>query len=149
MKRLWLAGAILCALALPANSIPHPGTIVITDDGGGVVSDYMKFYQRIELSGVPVRIEGMCVSACTLVLALPPSQVCVTERASFGFHLATINDIPQPELTNVLIHRFYPPAVQKWIADYVAKNGELTVDHVAYMIAPEILALNVFPLCAP
>jgi hypothetical protein len=129
----------------PARGAVHPGVIVINDDGGGGVSDHVKFYNRIREAGIPVRIEGMCVSACTLVLDLPRNEVCITSTASFGFHLASDGD-PNPNLTEALIRRFYPPAVQQWIKDYTRIHGKLS-ERVIYMTFDEIMDLDVLSEC--
>jgi hypothetical protein len=40
-------------------------------------------------SGEKVIIDGLCASACTIVLgALPHDRICVTSHASLGFHAA-------------------------------------------------------------
>jgi hypothetical protein len=78
--------------------------IVIGDDWGGSVDDHTKFLDYLKQSGVPVRVEGMCVSACTLVaLGLPRAQVCALPSAFLGFHLAQTGGRPNPELTEILI----------------------------------------------
>lgn|ERR1035437_1421783 len=140
--------AFTVALALivgPAFGIVCPGVIVIGDDSGGGISDHVKFYNRIREAGIPVRIEGMCVSACTLVLDLPRTEVCMTSTGSFGFHLASDGD-PNPNLTEALIQRFYPPAVQQWIKDYTRLYGKLS-ERVIYMTFDDVIMLDVLSVC--
>src|SRR5712691_12608358 len=61
----------------------------ITRDHGGFVEDYKTRYAKIRDSGERVIIDGICNSACTLVLGIVPlSRICVTPRASLGFHQA-------------------------------------------------------------
>ena len=44
-------------------------------------------------NGTDVVIDGKCLSACTMVLGLVPSkQICVTPRARFGFHAASMSN---------------------------------------------------------
>src|ERR1035437_7064537 len=146
IKSCLAALAVAFALVVgPARGAVHPGVIVISDDSGGSVSDHVKFYNRIREAGIPVRIEGLCVSACTLVLELPRTQVCITSTASFGFHLASDGE-PNANLTDALIRRFYPPAVQAWIKDYTRLHGKLS-ERVIYMTIDEVMALNVLSEC--
>jgi hypothetical protein len=45
--------------------------------------------QSLRTSGETVIIDGLCASACTIVLgAVPHDKICVTSRANFGFHAA-------------------------------------------------------------
>jgi hypothetical protein len=59
----------------------------ITNDRGGLIAAYTVRYQRLASSGESVIIDGLCASACTMVLsALPYDKICVTPRATLGFH---------------------------------------------------------------
>jgi hypothetical protein len=50
---------------------------------------YMQRYASIRDSGEDVVVDGECLSACTLVLALVPRQrICLTSNAVFGFQAA-------------------------------------------------------------
>src|SRR5215831_8364414 len=61
----------------------------ITRDHGGLVDQYKYKYAMIRDRGERVIIDGICNSACTLVLGIVPlNRVCVTPRASLGFHQA-------------------------------------------------------------
>ena len=61
----------------------------ITRDHGGYVEEYKAKYKRIRDSGERVIIDGICNSACTLVFGIVPmNKICVTPRASLGFHQA-------------------------------------------------------------
>ena len=61
----------------------------ITRDFGGHVDQYKKRYEAIRDSGERVIIDGICNSACTLVLGIVPlNKICVTPRAAMGFHQA-------------------------------------------------------------
>ena len=134
---------LLAAVALVFSSAAFAGTgaITIDDDFGGSVGTYKMWYDRVKESGIPVRVEGVCISACTLVLSLPPEQVCVASTSSFGFHLATIGDTPDPEMTQALIRRFYPPAIQAWLA---TKRLE---EKVTFLSGKAVVAMGVFKSC--
>ena len=83
-------------------------------------------FTALERSGARVIIDGPCDSACTLILGIIPSaRLCVTARASFGFHAAWRLDdngrqIDSPAGTRFLIST-YPEPVRAWIV----KNGGL------------------------
>ena len=70
--------------ATPARADLH-----ITRDRGGYVAEYKAKYQRIRDHHERVIIDGICNSACTLVFGIVPmNKICVTPRASLGFHQA-------------------------------------------------------------
>jgi hypothetical protein len=140
-------GVILALASWPAFGYvgtPIPGVIVISDDGGGGVDDHVKFYDRIAASGIPVRVEGICVSACTLVLALPRSQLCITPTASFGFHLAN-DGAPNANLTDVLQDRYYPKSVVAWIKEFL--HGRPLTPSVIYMSYSEAIRVDAARSC--
>ena len=61
----------------------------ITRDHGGMVDEYKAKYALIRDRGERIIIDGICNSACTLLLGIVPlDRVCVTPRASLGFHMA-------------------------------------------------------------
>ena len=112
---------------------------------GGTIGTFATFYDALRGSGVPVVLKGICISACTLILELPKTQVCVEPTASLGFHLAVNGETntPDPEMTSALIWRYYPPAVQAWLATKQLSPA------VIFMSAKEIVALNIFDPCQP
>jgi hypothetical protein len=78
----------LLQLLLLAGVGPSHAAVRIADDRGGQIGRYTKF-QRLRLSGKSVVIDGLCASACTIVLgAVPHNKICVTSRAALGFHAA-------------------------------------------------------------
>lgn len=131
-----LLAAILVILTVSEAS----AAIRIANDRGGRIGAYVHKYQRLASSGESVMIDGLCASACTIVLSeLPPDRICVTSRATLGFHAAwnygpngrTFTD---PEATSIL-YSTYPPPVRRWIAH----RGGLT---------PRIMFLSGKPLQA-
>src|SRR6266404_9167353 len=73
--------------AAPARAELH-----ITRDHGGYVEEYKTKYAKIRDRRERVIIDGICNSACTLVLGMVPlNRVCVTPNASLGFHQAYID----------------------------------------------------------
>jgi hypothetical protein len=80
-----------------------------------------------------VVIDGLCLSACTIVLgSVPHDKICVTSRATLGFHAAynfgkSNRAITDPEAT-LRLYSMYPTPVQQWIA----ARGGLT-RHMIYL----------------
>ena len=69
-------------------------TMVITADGGGSINQYEQRYATVRESGERVVIDGLCSSACTMVLGMVPrDRVCVTPNALLGFHAAWFPDM--------------------------------------------------------
>ena len=78
----------LLLLSLLAVS-PARADLHITRDHGGYVEEYKDKYKRIRDHHERVIIDGICNSACTLVFGIVPmNKICVTPRASLGFHQA-------------------------------------------------------------
>lgn len=124
MRRVaWLL--ICCLLAAPSAR----AEVRITRDHGGLVEDYKARYARIRDAGERVIIDGICNSACTLVLGIVPlNRVCVTPRASLGFHEAYLDKrwtmglrVASASGTRDLLS-YYPQSVREWIA----RKGGLT-----------------------
>lgn len=93
--------------------------VTISKDTGGVIFDYVKKYNQYRQGNTYVRIDDLCLSACTLILGLvPDSHVCVSPFALFGFHSATDEGDFSKEGTD-LIWNLYPKKVQ----DLVKQGG--------------------------
>src|SRR5262249_28097579 len=76
----WLG--LLCLLVL---TVPAAADVRITRDHGGTVDAYKAKYARLAAGKERVVIDGVCNSACTLVLGIVPlKRVCATPRASLG-----------------------------------------------------------------
>ena len=110
----------------PAHAVLH-----ITRDHGGYVSEYKEKYERIRERHERVIIDGICNSACTLVFGIVPlNKICVTPRASVGFHQAYYDKaftfgikVTSAEGTADLMS-YYPDTVKDWIR----RNGGLTTE---------------------
>lgn len=139
-----ISGLLFAAamLVLGAN-IAH-SAFVIDDDDGGSVDQFLMWYKRLADSKTPVVLRGICVSACTLVLTLPKSQVCVEPTASFGFHLWQMYGTPNPPFTWAGARRYYPKVVVDWLKAQPPLGMAPT-----YMTAEEIVGLGIFPWCSP
>jgi hypothetical protein len=117
---------LFCLTAIPARADLH-----ITRDHGGYVEEYKAKYARIRDRHERVIIDGICNSACTLVFGIvPPNKICVTPRASLGFHQAYYDKaftfgikVTSTEGTSELM-AYYPDTVKDWIR----RNGGLTTE---------------------
>jgi hypothetical protein len=92
----------------------------ISDDTGGRIGTYVEAFAAVRSSGERVVIDGLCLSACTLVLGIVPrDRICVTRKALLGFHAAWM---PGPAGRPVhsapgtqALWEVYPQHVRRWI----------------------------------
>jgi hypothetical protein len=139
-KGVRLVVAMLLVLASP----PAFADYRITRDFGGLVEQYKAKYQKLRDRGDRVIIDGICNSACTLVLGIvPANRICVTPRASLGFHAAYFDKsytfgikITSYAGTAELIS-YYPPTVKDWIR----RKGGLTPEMKRVRNGPELWAM--------
>jgi len=114
--RMILLAAVLGSLI----SSPAQAEIRILASPGGQVGPFLDLFERVRASGERVVIDGPCLSACTLVLSMVPSdRICVTRRAILGFHGARSIDplghlYAEPEASELVLEA-YPAAVRGWI----------------------------------
>ncbi|WJR77580.1 hypothetical protein [Bradyrhizobium sp. NP1] len=118
-----MVAAALCAMALA----PAEADVRILSSPGGQVGPFLDLFEQIRNSGERVVIDGPCMSACTLVLSMVPSdRICVTRRAALGFHAARSIDrrgrsYAEPEASDLVLQA-YPEPVRNWIS----RRGGLT-----------------------
>jgi hypothetical protein len=112
---------LLAAVLLIAGVGASHAVVRIAEDRGGRIGTYVDRFQDLRSSGESVIIDGLCASACTIVLgAVPRDRICVTSRANLGFHAAwdfgsNGRTITNPEATQML-YSMYPPQVKRWIS---------------------------------
>jgi len=122
-----LVTGVLTAVLLLVGMGASQATVRIADDRGGRIGTYVDKYQGLRNSGETVIIDGLCASACTIVLgALPRDKICVTSHANLGFHAAwdfgsNGRAVTNPEATQML-YSMYPTVVKRWIS----QRGGLT-----------------------
>ena len=116
----------------------------ITRDHGGLVEEYKAKYARIRDRGERVIIDGICNSACTLVLGIVPlNRVCVTPRASLGFHQAyydtswTMGVKVMSYAGTADLVSYYPQSVKDWIQ----RKGGLTPQMKRIKNGPDLWAI--------
>jgi hypothetical protein len=135
---LLIAVAAMVSLALPHSAA---AVVRITDDRGGTIGAYWSRYMALRDAGEQIVIDGMCSSACTLVLGIVRHErICVTPNAVLGFHAAwrpgffgleVINDPATRTLWNI-----YPAPIRQWIS----RNGGLGRTTI-YLSGPELRTL--------
>jgi hypothetical protein len=132
---------LLVAVLLIAGMGPSHAVVRIADDRGGRIGTYVDRYQDLRQSGETVIIDGLCASACTIVLgAIPRDRICVTSHAMLGFHAAwdfgaNGRAITNPEATQ-LLYAMYPSQVRRWIA----QRGGLT-PHMLFLRGKQLQAM--------
>jgi len=119
----------------------------ISDDTGGLIDAYVQRFTRARDSGERMVVDGRCLSACTLVLALvPPERMCVTPNAVFGFHSAWSYDAQGSAALDQKATRslwdMYPERIRHWIR----ANGGLH-QQLIYLRGRQLAAL--YPICSP
>src|SRR5271170_2557681 len=118
---------LLAAVVLLAGVGASHAVVRIGEDRGGRIGTYVDKYQGLRSSGESVIIDGLCASACTIVLgAVPRDKICVTSHANLGFHAAwdfgaNGRAVTNPEATQML-YSMYPSPIRRWIS----QRGGLT-----------------------
>lgn len=115
----FVTGVLAAALLLGSIGAGH-AVVRISDDRGGRIGTYVDKYQSLKGSGETVMIDGLCASACTIVLgAVPRDKICVTSRASLGFHAAWDLGASGHPVTNIeatrMLYGMYPAPIRSWI----------------------------------
>ena len=114
-------GPLAAVLLMLAGVNESHAAIRIADDRGGRIGAYLDKYQGLRTSGETVIIDGLCASACTIVLgAVPHDRICVTSHANLGFHAAWDFGAHGRAVTNhdatQMLYSLYPSPVRRWIA---------------------------------
>ncbi len=115
LSRLALAVALVAGSTFGASAATRIGP-----DEGGQIGPYLAKYRALQVSGDFVIVDGVCASACTMILGiLPRSRLCVTHNAVFQFHSAWDagpKSIPAVSSSgNRLLWRSYPRDLRNWI----------------------------------
>jgi hypothetical protein len=139
------ATLIIAAFLAIVGGSQASATMRISDDIGGRIGAYVDQYSAVRNSGEKVVIDGACLSACTLVLGIVPrSKICVTRRATLGFHAAWMpgpNGKPVPSSVGTqALWDMYPAHVRHWISS----RGGLT-SKMMFLRGRELMAM--YPEC--
>jgi hypothetical protein len=115
------AKSLLVALLVLTGVNASKAAIRIADDRGGRIGNYLDRYEALRISGETVVIDGLCLSACTMVLgSVSHDRICVTSHANLGFHAAYDFGANGRAVTNreatQMLYSHYPSPVRRWIA---------------------------------
>jgi len=142
MKKTRAAAAVILFLT---NSTYATAAVRISDDRGGQIGPYLTKYHALRASGERVVIDGLCASACTMILGIvPKNRICVTQRAVLQFHTAYDFTPSGGQAVNSdgnrLLWSNYPSDVRTWIQ----QHGGLR-EQVVSLSGPELFAM--YPAC--
>lgn len=117
MLRSAVYGVAVAALSITSVA----ADVIIRGDPGGQIGHYLYTAERIRDAGERVIVDGPCLSACTLLLAVVPvERVCVTERAVLGYHAAWQPGMNGEHITAVsatkVMWDLYPQHVRRALA---------------------------------
>lgn len=133
--------ALLTAAVLLVGASASHAAVRIGNDPGGLIADYLDRYEGLRASGQAVVIDGLCASACTMVLgAVAHDKICVTPNAALGFHAAYNfvgrgRTMTNPEATE-LLYAQYPAQIRRWIDN----RGGLT-PHMMFLRGRQLEAM--------
>ena len=102
-----------------------PPLTVVDGSEGGLISEYNFYWQRISALNGPVKIMGMCQSACTMVMAhIPKDRLCFGDAGHLKFHQARVSQGGPiaPDSTQWMINQ-YPDDVRSWIVAHGGLQG--------------------------
>lgn len=141
MKARAALTVVFLVMAITAAS----AAVRVYDDPGGQIGNYLAKYRALRSSGERVEIDGLCASACTMLLGtIPRNRICVTPRAVLEFHSAWD---PTPsggeaisQAGNQILWSNYPSQVRKWIS----RHGGLG-SRVIQLRGPALAAM--YPPC--
>jgi len=135
---------VFAAIVLVATTAPALADYRITRDFGGDVEEYKAKYVRLRDAGERVVIDGICNSACGLVLGIVPiNRICATPKASMGFHQAyfdkrwTAGIRVTSYAGTAELMAIYPQGVKDWIE----QHGGLTADMKHLLNGTELWAI--------
>src|ERR1700730_1042943 len=139
LYRLLVALAAMAYIAAASN--PATATVRIADDRGGNIGEYWSRFTALRDAKEQVVIDGICSSACTMVLGIVPRErICVTDNATLGFHAAYRPGFLGSRVVNEPATRtlmsIYPDPIRQWLA----RNGGLGSETI-YLSGPELFAL--------
>jgi hypothetical protein len=136
-----LVTGLLAAVLLLAGVGASHAVVRIGEDRGGRIGTYVDKYQDLRNSGEAVIIDGLCASACTIVLgAVAHDKICVTSHATLGFHAAWDFGANGRAVTNneatQMLYSMYPAQVRHWIS----ARGGLT-PHMLFLRGKQLMSM--------
>jgi hypothetical protein len=113
----------------------------VRQDPGGIVSSYYYKFSQVNAQYDRVIIDGMCKSACTMVLGIVPlNKICITPRGYFMFHAGHgRNDRIFNQRANDQMLASYAPDVRAWVIQHHALEH---VDPYTYLYPRNVTFLK-------
>lgn len=65
---------------------------VIKESEGGVIDYFVAFAKELKARGTPVIVDGVCASACTILVDIDRANVCITPNALLEYHMGVMMD---------------------------------------------------------
>jgi hypothetical protein len=116
-----LSVASKAEIAAPIDQIDTTrSSVTISNDPGGAIAVFALRAAEYKIAKTLVKFTGSCDSACTLFLALPSAQTCVTSGATFRFHAPFGVSANSQKVAQAYLMEQYPRWVRSWIG---RKNG--------------------------
>ena len=140
MRFIFLAVIAFVALAPTAAQAK---TWTITHDEGGYLQIYYEKVQAINKRQDLVRIDGPCVSACTMYLGA--DRLCITDRAAFYFHAARATG----KMTKAdweLVRRWDDMTLPAWVHKWI-KDNDAYASVASLKLMPAAYAMKYIPKC--
>ena len=107
--------------------------ITIYRDNGGKLGNYYMDFIAASKTDQRVRLDGDCVSACTMILGLG-DRVCATPHARLGFHKVREADGRTISTGGTaMLRAMYPSSVQAWFDTHVTDDP-----NPVYMTSAEV-----------
>jgi hypothetical protein len=112
----------LLTLSLVSALVTNSYADTIRNDTGGYIAVYNTRLAQYIKYGTQIKIAGRCDSACTIYLALPANQICITKQAAFGFHAASARSTKTKNMATKFLLGKYP----QWVKNWINSNGGLS-----------------------
>jgi hypothetical protein len=144
----------------PKDALYHPvwnraacGSVcTVTYSPGGNVDEYLQQVESIKRDKITLKIDGPCISACTMTADHARTNVCVTPNASLQFH----NGITVTSRGETVIDRsrfdpseYYSADINGWVADHGGFPGKDTSPEEMgkFLVMPFSEAKRFFKVC--
>lgn len=117
---------VLCAPVSAIADATGP-TVHIWSNSGGRIGDFMALLRQYQEQDSLVQFAGSCDSACTLLLALPRGNTCITTSAKFRFHAPSAAS----SRTSFAAKRYMLAQYPGWVRNWIASNNGLTANLIS------------------
>lgn len=137
MRGMMTAAVAACSVAVAAGSAWADNVYTVRGEPGGNVAAHYYKYQQVAAQYDRVVIDGMCKSACTMLLGVVPlDRICITPRGYFMFHAGHDrgNRMFNQRATQTMLAA-YAPEVRDWVTRHHALDR---VDPYTYLYARDV-----------